>query len=94
MSLKTCLVAVTAALAMAGPAAAATDWAAVGTALGKQGTLQAGGVYRIGLPRTDLKVTLDGVTLRPALALGSWLAFRDEGDHAMVMAILCSPRMR
>jgi hypothetical protein len=40
------------------------------------------------MPRTDLKVTLDGVPIRPALALGSWLAFQDMGDHAMVMGDL------
>jgi hypothetical protein len=70
------------------PGQAATDWTAVGRALGKDGTLQAGGVYRVGLPRTDLNVTLDGVTIRPSLALGSWLAFADMGDHAMVMGDL------
>lgn len=77
-----------AAAALALPAQAATDWTAVGTALGKAGSVQPGGVYRVGLPRTDLKVTLDGVPIRPALALGSWLAFRDMGDHAMVMGDL------
>ena len=54
-----------------------------------------GGVYRNGLPRTDLKVLLDGVELKPALALGSWLAFRFEGDdQALVMGDLVSPPMR
>ena len=47
-----------------------------------------GGVYRIGRPRTDLKVLLDGVELKPALALGSWLAFRSERDQAVVMGDL------
>ena len=42
----------------------------------------------MGLPRTDLKVLLDGVELKPALALGSWLAFRSEGDQALVMGDL------
>ncbi|MCR5881299.1 DUF1259 domain-containing protein [Phenylobacterium sp. J367] len=74
--------------ASAGPAAAATDWAAVGKALGKDGSVQADGIYRVGLPRTDLRVTLDGTPIRPALALGSWLAFQDMGDHAMVMGDL------
>ena len=69
-------------------ASAAPDWAAVGRALGKEGAVQPGGVYRVGMPRTDLKVTLDGVPIRPALALGSWLAFQDMGDHAMVMGDL------
>ena len=59
--------------------AAAADWAAVGAALGKTGSVEAGDVYRVGLPRTDLKVTLDGVALKPTLALGSWLAFHEMG---------------
>jgi hypothetical protein len=47
-----------------------------------------GGAYRIGLPRSDLHVTLDGVTLKPSLALGSWLAFAPMGDKTMVMGDL------
>ena len=88
MNLRTSLLALGAALMLALPAQAATDWAAVGKALGKTGSVQAGGVYRVGLPRSDLKVTLDGVQIKPALALGSWLAFRDMGDQAMVMGDL------
>jgi biotin operon repressor len=68
--------------------AADPDWMnAVGDALGKKGTAQ-GEVYRVGLPRTDLKVTLDGVEIKPALALGSWLAFTRHGDRVMVMGDL------
>ena len=71
------------------------DWGKVAQALGKSGSEMPGGVYRIGLPRTDLKVLLDGVELKPALALGSWLAFRFEGDdQALVMGDLVSPPMR
>ena len=70
------------------------DWGQVAQALGKSGSEMPGGVYRIGLPRTDLKVMLDGVELKPALALGSWLAFRSEGDQALVMGDLVSPPMR
>ncbi|MDG4884144.1 DUF1259 domain-containing protein [Mesorhizobium sp. WSM4884] len=71
------------------PSLAAPDWKAVARALGKSGTEASGGVYRVGLPRSDLKVTLDGVELKPALALGSWLAFKPMGDHdAMVMGDL------
>lgn len=47
-----------------------------------------GGVYRVGLARTDLKVTLDGVEIKPALALGSWLAFAKKGKEGMVMGDL------
>jgi Domain of Unknown Function (DUF1259) len=69
--------------------AAVPAWmSAVGDALGKKGTAQAGGVYRVGLPRTDLKVTLDGVEIKPALALGSWLAFVKHGERGMVMGDL------
>ncbi len=68
--------------------AAEPDWNAVGQALGKSGAVQSGGVYRVGLPRTDLKVTLDGVALKPGFALGSWLAFEPVGNEAMVMGDL------
>ncbi|MCP8937389.1 DUF1259 domain-containing protein [Alsobacter sp. SYSU M60028] len=71
-----------------GPAALAqTDWTPVGQALGRDGTLQ-GDIYRVGLPRTDLKVSVDGVDIKPTLALGGWLAFRSMGADAMVMGDL------
>lgn len=76
-----CLLAASALMALPSMAAsAAPDWAAIAQALGKTGTQAAGGVYRVGLPRTDLKVTLDGITLKPTLALGSWVAFMPLGD--------------
>ena len=69
--------------------AADPDWMkSVGEALGKSGSAMAGGIYRVGLPRSDLKVTLDGVEIKPALALGSWLAFRKKGNQGMVMGDL------
>lgn len=78
------------ALAQATPAQAAAPWEqAIATAIGKPGTEMPGGVYRIGLPRSDLKVTLDGVALKPAFALGSWLAFVPHGEgQVMVMGDL------
>jgi hypothetical protein len=77
-------------LALGAPAQAAAPWEdAVAIAIGKPGAEMPGGVYRIGLPRSDLKVTVDGVTLKPALALGSWLSFVSHGeDQAMVMGDL------
>ena len=72
-----------------GLAVAADDWKAqVGEALGKTGATAPGGIYRVGLPRTDLKVTLDGVELKPGFALGGWLAFEKMGDQGMVMGDL------
>jgi hypothetical protein len=71
------------------PAAAADpDWNAVAQALGKSGSVQPGGVYKVPLPRTDLKVTLDGVPLKAGFALGSWVAFDPMGDQTMVMGDL------
>src|SRR3954451_23646548 len=47
--------------------AAEGNWARVGEALGKTGAELPGGIYRVALPRTDLKVTLDGVDIKPGL---------------------------
>lgn len=64
--------------------------AAVDSALGRAGTMNAGGVYKFGFPRTDLHVTVQGVAVKPALALGSWVAFREDSARrgAMVMGDL------
>jgi len=88
MRMRAIFMGLAAAAALVLPAHAASDWNAVGKALGKTGSVQAGGVYRVGLPRSDLKVTLDGVAIKPSLALGSWVAFRDMGNQAMVMGDL------
>lgn len=70
-------------------AAADPEWMkSVGEALGKSGLAMPGGVYRVGLPRNDIRATLDGVEIKPALALGSWLAFRKTGNEGMVMGDL------
>ena len=76
------------ALAFAFAASADPVWDKVGEAFGKTGTEMPGGVYRIALPRTDIKATLDGVELKPGFALGGWLAFQKIGDGAMVMGDL------
>jgi uncharacterized protein DUF1259 len=64
------------------------DWKAVEQALGKSGSIQPGEVYKVSLPRSDLKVTAGGVELRPALALGSWIAFKRFGEMTVVMGDL------
>jgi hypothetical protein len=76
--------------ALAAPASAANEdyWQKVGLALGKEGSLQPGQIYRVALPRSDLHVTLDGVAIKPGLALGGWLAFASMNDTAMVMGDL------
>ena len=74
-----------ASLGVAHPVLAAPDWKAVSGAIERSGTELPGGIYRIGLPRSDLKVTLDGIAIKPALALGSWLAFEPMGDRDCVV---------
>ncbi|HEV8614328.1 MAG TPA: DUF1259 domain-containing protein [Methylomirabilota bacterium] len=68
--------------------AAGPDWKAVEQALGKSGQLQDGDVFRVGMPRTDLSVTVKGVPVKAGFALGSYAAFKQVGDHAMVMGDL------
>jgi hypothetical protein len=65
------------------------DWLAVTSAIGRSGVIQPDGVMKYSFPRTDLDISLDGVKIRPALALGSWVAFKKTGrDKAMVMGDL------
>jgi len=68
--------------------AAEPDWRAVEQALGKTGQLQPGDVLRIGMPRSDLAVTVKGVPVKAGFALGSYAAFKQIGDQAMVMGDL------
>src|SRR5438309_1123888 len=68
--------------------AADPDWKAVEQALGKSGQLQPGDVFRVGMPRTDLSVTVKGVPVKAGFALGSYAAFNQTGDQAMVMGDL------
>jgi hypothetical protein len=64
------------------------DWKAVEQAVGRPGAMQPGYVYRFSMPRSDLRVTVGGVEVKPALALGSWAAFKMIGRQAMVMGDL------
>jgi hypothetical protein len=63
------------------------DWKKVDEAAGRTAAVT-GDVHRYGFPRTDLQVTLDGVAIRPALALGGWAAFKPMHGGAMVMGDL------
>jgi hypothetical protein len=63
------------------------DWQKVDETLGRKPAV-VGDVRRYGFPRTDLTVTLDGVPIRPALALGGWIAFEPAHGGAMVMGDL------
>ena len=65
--------------------AQAIDWQKIDDAFGRKAAVISGDAHRYGFPRTDLSVTLDGVTIKPALALGGWVAFKAMNDDAMVM---------
>jgi hypothetical protein len=67
--------------------AQAIDWQKVDDAFGRKPAVS-DDVHRYGFPRTDLTVTLDGVTIKPALALGGWVAFKPAHGGAMVMGDL------
>jgi biotin operon repressor len=62
---------------------AALNTAAIDQGLGLTGQMQ-GDVYRVGMPRTDLSVTVHGIAIKPGLALGSWAAFLRAGDQTVV----------
>ncbi|MFF3002125.1 DUF1259 domain-containing protein [Kitasatospora sp. NPDC057940] len=64
---------------------AETDWTRVADVLGRSGTVEDGGVYRVRFARQDLPVTTYGVTL----FLGSYAAFtRYDDGHTLVMGSL------
>jgi len=65
-------------------------WTALDEILGQSGRNLPGGVHRYGWPRTDLHVSLAGISIEPALALGSWAAFQatGNGDEAVAMGDL------
>ena len=81
------LLALGAALVSLPARAAEIDWKKVDAALGKTAAVS-GEVHRYGLPRSDLHVTLDGIAIKPALALGGWVAFAPMHGEAMVMGDL------
>lgn len=61
------------------------DWQAVDAALGRTGAMQPGDNYRFNMPRSDLRVVVQGVQIRPSFALGSWLAFKPSGANQVVV---------
>ncbi len=68
-------------------AAQGLDTTKIDQALGRSGQ-KTGDVYRVGFPRTDLQVTVAGVSIKPGLALGSWAAFSGSDSNASVMGDL------
>lgn len=70
-------------------AQAAADWSAIDRALGRPGADQPGNVHKFSFPRSDLRVAIGDVALKPALALGSWVGFKRTSDgQSMAMGDL------
>jgi hypothetical protein len=67
-------------LAASALAAQQPNWTAVEDAFGRKAVPMAGDVMRFNFPRSDLNVSVAGVTLKPALALGGWVAFLPTGN--------------
>ncbi|HKW75603.1 MAG TPA: DUF1259 domain-containing protein [Terriglobales bacterium] len=68
--------------------AAAGEWKAVDTAMGRAGQDQPDGTHKYSMPRKDLNVSVAGTQIKPGLALGSWAAFKTAGNQAVVMGDL------
>ena len=63
------------------------DSTALNNVFGKNGTVT-GNVYKIGYPRSDLKVKVGDFLVAPGLALGTWVGIINMGDHSMMMGDL------
>jgi hypothetical protein len=71
-----------------GPGASTFSRGAIETAIGAKGIELPDGVFMISLPRDDITVRVGNVTLSPAMALDSWVAFANMGHGAMMMGDL------
>jgi Domain of Unknown Function (DUF1259) len=81
------MVSILAALSATAANAQEIDWQKVDDALGRKAAVS-GDVHRYGFPRSDLVIALDGVAIKPALALGGWIAFKPMHGQAMIMGDL------
>src|SRR6202521_3043534 len=69
-----------------GIASAALDTAKIDQITGLKGKLdEKEGVYKVTFPRADVKIVVDGWTMPPCMGLGTWAAFTETKDGAMVM---------
>ena len=74
-------------IGMSAARAQTINWDKVDAAFGRKAAVT-GEVHRYGFPRTDLAVTLDGVAIKPAFALGGWIAMKPAHGGVMVMGDL------
>jgi hypothetical protein len=63
------------------------DTAKIEQLTGAKGKLdETEGVFKVSVPRSDLNVTTAGVKMTPPLGLTTWAAFKNAGEHAVVMS--------
>jgi Domain of Unknown Function (DUF1259) len=67
--------------------AQSNDWAEVEKIFGRKGSVK-GEVLKVAFSRSDLKVKIGEVSIEPALALTSWIAFKKMEKQAMIMGDL------
>ena len=83
--MRTILIAAMLSVALAGVGRAEDiDWTKVDGVFNRKAAV-GGDVHRYGFPRSDLQVTVDGVAIKPSLALGGWVAFKPAHGGAMAM---------
>lgn len=80
-SIQRCLIMISLCCLPLAASAQGLDTAKIDQALGRSGQ-KLGDVYKVGFPRTDLHVAVDGVVIKPGLALGSWGAFSGDDNNA------------
>ena len=68
------------------PTADSVNWKAVDSLVGRPSVVQPGDVHRFNFPRSDLHVTVAGVAIKPAFALGGWVAM-----HAVTGGVVAHP---
>src|SRR6266480_2614890 len=72
--------------AMVGSGSAALDTVKIDNLTGLKGKLnEKEGVYKVTSPRSDVKVAVDGWTMPPFMGLGTWAAFTETKNGAMMM---------
>jgi len=84
--MKKIFVAIAISLATVANGSAALDTAKIDQITGLKGKLnEKEGVYKVTFPRADVKVAVDGWTMPSFMGLGTWAAFTETKNGAMVM---------
>src|SRR5881296_3741691 len=84
--MKKIFVAIAISLATVANGSAALDTAKIDQITGLKGKLnEKENAYKVTFPRADVKIVVDGWTMPPFMGLGTWAAFTETKDGAMMM---------